>query len=60
MVIFGLEFNVSVSVAEFVDSFINLNSQRTAEHLTLLLLNTTCPLLANSVDPDQLASEEAN
>ena len=28
--------------------------------LTLLLLNTTCPGLANSVDPDQLASEEAN
>ena len=28
--------------------------------LTLLLLNTTCPFLANSVDTDQLASEEAN
>ena len=28
--------------------------------LTLLLLNTTCPVLANSVDTDQLASEEAN
>ena len=26
--------------------------------LTLLLLNTVCPVLANSVDPDQLASEE--
>ena len=26
----------------------------------LFLLNTTCPVLANSVDPDQLASEEAN
>ena len=26
--------------------------------LILLLLNTTCPVLANSVDPDQLASEE--
>ena len=25
--------------------------------LTLLLLNTTCPFLANSVDPDQLASD---
>ena len=25
--------------------------------LTLLLQNTTCPVLANSVDPDQLASE---
>ena len=30
------------------------------ELLTLLLLNTTFPVLANSVDPDQLASEEAN
>ena len=28
--------------------------------LTLLLLNTKCPVLANSVDPDQLASEETN
>ena len=28
--------------------------------LTLFLLNTICPVLANSVDPDQLASEEAN
>ena len=28
--------------------------------LTLLLLNATCPILANNVDPDQLASEEAN
>ena len=24
------------------------------------MLNTTCPVLANSVDPDQMASEEAN
>ena len=28
--------------------------------LTFLLLNKTCLVLANSVDPDQLASEEAN
>ena len=28
--------------------------------LTLLLLSTTCPVLTNSVDPDQLASEEAS
>ena len=28
--------------------------------LTVLLPNTTCPALANSADPDQLASEEAN
>ena len=29
-------------------------------YLTLLLLNMICPVLANSVDPDQLASDEAN
>ena len=28
--------------------------------LILLLLNMSCQVLANSVDPDQLASEEAN
>ena len=28
----------------------------TNTNLALLLLNTTCPVLANSVDPDQLAS----
>ena len=28
------------------------------KYLTLLLLNTTCPVLENSADPDQLASEE--
>ena len=28
--------------------------------LTLLWLNMSCPVLANSADPDQLASEEAN
>ena len=28
--------------------------------LTLLLLKTTSPVLANSVDPDQLVSKEAN
>ena len=28
--------------------------------LTLLLLNTSYPVVANSTDPDQLASEETN
>ena len=32
----------------------------TIHPLTFLLLNTTCLVLANSVDPDQLASSEAN
>ena len=31
-----------------------------SDNLTLLLLTMTCSDLANSVDPDQLASEEAN
>ena len=31
-----------------------------AEILTLVLLNLMYPAFANSVDPDQLASEEAN
>ena len=30
------------------------------ETLTLVLLNPDIPCFANSVDPDQLASEEAN
>ena len=29
-------------------------------HLTRVLLKTTCPVLVNSVDPDQLASKGAN
>ena len=40
-------------------NFISINAED-ASQLTLLLLNTTCPVLANRVDPDQLASEEAN
>ena len=30
------------------------------QNLTLVLLNPDIPCFANSVDPDQLASEEAN
>ena len=33
---------------------------KTSGWLTRLLLNTTCPVLTNSVDPDQLVSEVAN
>ena len=36
------------------------SNKKKKSRLTLLLLNTTCPVLTNSVDPDQLASEEAN
>ena len=39
----------------------NIIFQTYSRTLTLLLLNRTCPVLANSVDPDQLASSsEAN
>ena len=30
------------------------------KHLSLLLLNTTCPVLSNNIDPDQLTSKEEN
>ena len=40
--------------------FVRVSNIHLSYELTLLLLNTTCPVLANSVDPDQLASEEAN
>ena len=36
------------------------NMTFTNASLTILLLNKTCPVLENSVHPDQLASEEAN
>ena len=36
------------------------NSSNVVTALTLLLMSTACPVLGNSVDPDQLASEEAN
>ena len=35
-------------------------STEEVRQLTLLLQITTSPVLSNSVDPDQLASEEAN
>ena len=41
-------------------NFSMLSATNWPSTLSLLLLNTTCPVLANSVDQDQLASEEAN
>ena len=38
---------------------LNANCYR-LKNLTLVLLNPDIPAFANSVDPDQLASEEAN
>ena len=49
----GLRLSVQVLRVNTVPDYLFLE-------LTLLLLNMTCPVLANSVDPDQLASEEAN
>ena len=37
----------------------NRKSQKLSPLLTLILLNTTTATFANSVDPDQMASEEA-
>ena len=42
------------------DLILNLTRSTLLFNLTILLLNTTCPVLANSVDTDQLASSEAN
>ena len=53
--IVGSKFH-SAGVASQVVKSSNISDM----YLTLLLLNTTCPVIANSVDPDQLASEEAN
>ena len=38
----------------------NLNIVLSNKYLTLVLLHPDMPFFANSVDPDQLASEEAN
>ena len=38
----------------------NITEPDQTSPLTLLLLNMAHPVLANSADPDQLASEEAN
>ena len=37
-----------------------LNTADVSSLLTLVLLNPDIPVFANSVDPDQLASDEAN
>ena len=51
---------LSISPANRLSVHHAISSYTTEQNLTLLLLNTTCPVLANSVDPNQLASEEAN
>ena len=45
---------------EYPQHMFMLKNMKKKKISTRLLLNTTCPILANSVDPDQLASEEAN
>ena len=38
----------------------DISCKLSPKELNPSLAETTCPVLANSVDPDQLASEEAN
>ena len=46
------------SHVEFICHLLNFSCK--GKRLTLVLLNPDIPCFANSVDPDQLASEEAN
>ena len=39
---------------------LHVSAGKMSSYLTLVLLNPDIPCFANSVDPDQLASEEAN
>ena len=48
------------SRSRFDIDLLSLYTNRDKSELTFLLLNATCPVLANSVDLDHLASEEAN
>ena len=56
------KYNLVRNGTDIPCTLLNRATQKGADmtSLTLLLLNTICPVLANSVDPDQLASEEAN
>ena len=47
-----------LAYTRFFNHWLGINAGRLL--IILLLLCTTCPVVANSVDPDQLASEEAN
>ena len=50
-----------VSTGHYLTQPLSLCSDEQSENvLTLVLLNPDIPCFANSVDPDQLASEEAN
>ena len=40
--------------------FSTINFAKSQKYLTLVLLNPDIPCFANRVDPDQLASEQAN
>ena len=53
-------FGIQPTLPTFSHIELNHISESACFFLTRLLLNTTCPVLTNSVDPDLLASEEAN
>ena len=60
-----MHLGFSKSLGKLVVKYVSTCTKSTLKEdqprtLTLLLLNMTCPVLANSVDPDQLPSEEAN
>ena len=64
LIICSLAHRGSTGIFFFSDSQFVVESSLVFHHsvemLTLILLNQTCPTFANSVDPDQLDSEEAN
>ena len=53
-------YNMSVKCHTISTVVDQITDDNFAYLLTLLLLNTSCPVLANSVNSDQFASEEAN
>ena len=60
MQIVWIAWNVKACFLGKIKKNINLSSAEYAHRvLTLILLFTTTPNFANSVDPDQMASEEA-
>ena len=55
-----LQYDVGLHSLPFSQQFLDTLVGGEIDLLTLILLFTTTPTFANCVDPDQLASEEAN